>query len=146
MAENANHWKNNQQIPAEQREKQELFDPQIDNSSFQELLVQGIGQYAMLEFVFGQGLPMRREGILTNVGEQYLVLYEEHSDTYLLCESDSLVFVTFFNEGGRPEIKIRQPQAVYADYRLPERFGQGMAGGELNPGRGSFQNTPQRRR
>ena len=86
-------------------------NPNVDPASLQEILAEGIGQYVMVEFLIGTQLLVRREGILTNVGVSFLVLYEELSNTYMLCDLYSVKFATFFEEGERPADQPRQPQA-----------------------------------
>lgn len=84
----------------------------VDQMSFQAVLAEGIGVYVVCEFLIGVSLIVRRAGILERVGVSYFTLYEEFSDTYIVCDLYSLKFVTFFRPGVRPENLPAQPQAI----------------------------------
>ena len=107
----------------------------VDPATLQEILAEGIGQYVIVEFLIGTQLLVRREGILTNVGVSYLVLYEELSDTYMLCDLYSVKFATFFEEGERPADQPRQPQARMSalSQTPPAPQGQQAAAQGANP-------------
>ena len=43
-----------------------------------------------------------RQGILYSVGTAYVILYEETSRTFIMCDIFSIKFVTFYLPGQRP--------------------------------------------
>ena len=56
----------------------------------------------MCEFLVGTQAMTRKEGILYSVGRSYLTLYEETSQTFVVCDIFSVKFVTFYLPGQRP--------------------------------------------
>lgn len=75
-----------------------------------QLLRGSLGQYLIGEFLAGDRQLIRREGVLTQVGEDYLLLHEEASNTQLLCPLGQLQFLTMLPPGQRPQERPRQPQ------------------------------------
>ena len=76
--------------------------------SIQKVLGNNVGQYVVMEFLIGTELLQTRQGILYSVGTNYLILYEEETATYVICDIYALKFVTFYQPGQRPP----QPRAV----------------------------------
>lgn len=66
--------------------------------SFLESLAENIGNYVIAEFCFCS-IPSfdRRDGILHAVGTDYITLYQEDDDSYVMCDLSSLKFITFFD-------------------------------------------------
>ena len=54
------------------------------------------------ELLVGTQAMTRKEGILYSVGRNYLTLYEESSQTFVVCDIFSVKFVTFYLPGQRP--------------------------------------------
>ena len=65
--------------------------------SFTAILSSNLGRYVICEFLIGTQLIEAREGILYFVGNNYLVLYQQRKDQYIICDLYSLKFVTFIN-------------------------------------------------
>lgn len=70
--------------------------------SLQETLLRNIGEFVVLEFLIGTQKMVYKQGILYNVGENYVTLYEEKTKTFVMCDSLSIKFVTFYLPGQRP--------------------------------------------
>ena len=70
--------------------------------SMQEILSENLGQFVVCEFMIGTQNMVRKEGILYSVGRSYIVLYEEDTQNFILCDIFSIKFVTFYLPGQRP--------------------------------------------
>ncbi len=70
--------------------------------SMQQFLSENIGNFVRIEFLIGTQAMTSREGILYSVGASYVILYEESSRTFVLCDIFSIKFVTFYFPGDRP--------------------------------------------
>ena len=86
------------------RRQPEISDaPVIVNSeTFQEMLSLSSGKYVICEMLIGVDNLVLREGILTEVGPSYFVLYDEERKAYTSCDLYSVKFVTHFASGKRP--------------------------------------------
>jgi hypothetical protein len=69
--------------------------------SIQQNLSRNLGVYVVVEFLVGNDHTFR-EGILYSVGAAYFTLYEEQTETLVMCEISSVKFVTFYRPGHRP--------------------------------------------
>lgn len=70
--------------------------------SIQQFLSENIGNFVVIEFLIGTQAMTSRQGILYSVGASYIILYEETSRTFILCDIFSVKFVTFYFPGERP--------------------------------------------
>ena len=70
--------------------------------SLQQILSKNVGEFVVVEFLIGTDMIVKRQGILNSVGAAYIVLYEEVSKTYIVCDLSSIRFVTFYLPGQRP--------------------------------------------
>ena len=70
--------------------------------SLQQILYDNVGEYILVEFLIGTQTLTSRQGILYLVGVSYIVLYDNQSGTYTLCDLYSIKFVTFYPEGTKP--------------------------------------------
>ncbi len=93
----------------------------VDPESIQEIIALSVGRYVVVEFLVGTQNIVRREGILTAVGNSWLVLYDETAGTSVVCDMYSVKFVTYFDPGARPD---RQPEPALV--RQTSARGQGM--------------------
>ena len=81
---------------------QENFDTPTMQGTMQQVLSDNLGRYVVVDFLVGVDTIARRVGILESVGRSFLVLYEEISDSYQVCDIFSVKFVSFFPPGFRP--------------------------------------------
>lgn len=73
--------------------------------SMQQLLSENLGKYVMADFLIGVSNIVRRIGILYSVGRGFLVLYDDNSHTFDVCDIFSLKFVAFFPPGFEPSLE-----------------------------------------
>ncbi len=85
----------------------EDFNTPAFQGSMQQFLAQNIGNFVVIDFLIGTQAMTSRQGILYSVGAAYVILYEETSNTFVVCDIFSIKFVTFYFPGQRP-----QPQAA----------------------------------
>lgn len=82
--------------------------PELDTpgmqGSMQQILSENLGKYIMADFLIGVSNIVRRVGILYSVGRGFLVLYEETTHTFDVCDIFSLKFATFFPPGFEPSL------------------------------------------
>lgn len=78
------------------------FDTASYRGSMQQILQENIGNYVIVEFLIGTGSLNSRQGILYDVGSQFLVLYDDINLRYVVCDIFSVKFVTFLLPGYRP--------------------------------------------
>lgn len=57
-----------------------------------------IGKYIKVEFLIGTSMLIDREGILTEVGVNYIVLKESGSNDDVLCDMYSIKFVRVYSD------------------------------------------------
>lgn len=88
-------------VPAEPAA--ELDTPGMQGS-MQQILSENLGKYIMADFLIGVSSIVRRVGILYSVGRGFLVLYEETTHTFDVCDIFSLKFATFFPPGFEPSL------------------------------------------
>ncbi|MDD2648949.1 MAG: hypothetical protein PHI27_06870 [Eubacteriales bacterium] len=81
---------------------EEDFNNTSLEGSMQQILSDNLGSYVVIESLIGTALVEERAGTLYSVGISYLVLYEETSRTYIVCDIFSIKFVTFYLPGERP--------------------------------------------
>ena len=80
----------------------ELEYPELLQLSLQEALSKNIGEYVVVEFLIGTNMIEKKQGILYNVGLSYIIIYEEQSKTFIICDLYSIKFVTFYLPGQKP--------------------------------------------
>lgn len=73
----------------------------VDDTTFQEMLSKAIGKYIIVEMLIGNKMYVK-DGILTQVGESYIILYDQESKTYLSCDIYTIKFVRFFDTSQKP--------------------------------------------
>ena len=82
---------------------QQDFNTPAMQGSFQQVLSENLGQYVVVEFLIGTQNMVRKFGVLYAVGSSFLTLYEEESQTFVVCDMFSVKFVTFYLPGRRPQ-------------------------------------------
>ena len=65
------------------------------------MLSREIGAYIAATFLMGNGELVRWEGRLYEVGNNYIVIYQQEVGRYVLGDSNSLRFVEFSESGNR---------------------------------------------
>ncbi|MCI7401890.1 MAG: hypothetical protein MSH40_04340 [Christensenella sp.] len=65
------------------------------NGSMQKVLDNHIGENISAEFLIGSTGMVNKSGILYDVGEKYMVIYNPSSDSYTLADIFNLKFATF---------------------------------------------------
>lgn len=90
-------------------------DPQtseeVYRSSLNATLRNNIGQYVICEFLIGTSTTVLKDGIIYSVGNNFLTLYQEEEDRYIVCDIYAVKFITFFNSRTRPR-NIRIPRNI----------------------------------
>lgn len=66
--------------------------------SFQAVLEDNLGYFVVIEFLIGTNGLTEKEGILYAVGNNFVTLYEQETDRYIVCDMFSIKFVTFFRQ------------------------------------------------
>ena len=70
--------------------------------SLQEALARNIGEFVVVELLIGTNIIEKKQGVLYNVGISYIVLFEEQTKTFVICDFYSIKFATFYLPGQRP--------------------------------------------
>lgn len=92
----------------------DLFDPQRKDiptdteRKLRELISDNIGRYVRCEFLIGTQTTVVREGILSQMGTSFILLYHEEEDTYESCDFYALKFMTFYR-CREHSLKVRYP-------------------------------------
>ena len=78
-------------------------------TSWKSLLAQNLGRYVVVSFLMGTQQTVVAEGILYEIGSDYLVLYQPVRDSYITADLYSVKFVEFRAENNRNTINSSQP-------------------------------------
>ncbi|MBQ4037155.1 MAG: hypothetical protein IJC84_03420 [Clostridia bacterium] len=70
--------------------------------SIQKVLGNNVGQYVVMEFLIGTEQLVRKQGILYFVGTDYVVLYDDVVDNFIVCDLYAIKFTYFYYPGQRP--------------------------------------------
>ena len=73
-----------------------------NNRSFMQTLEMHKGDFAECDFLVGNEM-LTKCGILYDVGNSYIVLFDENSGRYTVCDASSLKFATFYNSKPMPQ-------------------------------------------
>ncbi len=85
------------QVPPEQD-----FDTIGFAGSMQQLLSENLGNYVVIEFLIGSNSTTTQQGILYNVASQFVVLYDDFSLRYIVCDIFTIKFVYFYLSRAMP--------------------------------------------
>lgn len=77
-------------------------DDNMVQMCMREALASNVGEYIVAEFEMCDGKLMRKQGILYNVGADFITLYDDNTKTYTLCDYCNIRFVTYYQSGQRP--------------------------------------------
>lgn len=83
----------------------------IQTKSLPEVMADEVGHYIVCQMLIGTNKMVVFEGVLTQVGTNYFVLYNESTNSLTSCDMFSLKFVTFFNND-QPAYNGAPPQDV----------------------------------
>lgn len=106
------------------------FDTPAMQGSLQQALSENLGQFVVVEFLIGTQTMEQKSGILYAVGSSVLTLFEEESQTFVVCDIFSVKFVTFYLPGQRPQ----RYSGVYGGVSYPG--GTVYTPGPVSPGPG----------
>ncbi len=106
--------------PTFQTPPEEDFNTEAMRGSLQQLLSENLGEFVVIEFLIGTQTTMKKFGILYAVGRNTVTLYEEGSQTFVVCDIFSIKFVTFYFPGQRPGATGNLPNALQSLYANPE--------------------------
>ncbi len=85
---------------------EDVLDPQsneeVVRGSLQQDLANNLGYYVEIDFLIGSSNIVTQRGILYSVGVNYVTLYHETEDRYVVCDLYSIKFVTFYNSRVTP--------------------------------------------
>ena len=91
------------------RQSDEMLDGMVNpgqqaqfNSSLAEILANNLGYYVICEFLIGTNNIVYKDGILYAAGNNFLTLYQEEEDRYVVCDFFSLRFVNFYDSTTKP--------------------------------------------
>lgn len=70
--------------------------------NMKEALAKNIGEYVVVEFMACEDRLVKKQGILYNVGCDFITLYDDSIKTYTLCYYCDIKFVTYYQSGQRP--------------------------------------------
>lgn len=83
-----------------QEPETDVNNPQTINEAYlgslQAALRNNLGYFVVIEFLIGTDSLTEKEGILYSVGNNFVTLYEQETDRYIVCDLFSIRFVTFF--------------------------------------------------
>ena len=68
---------------------------EADRTSWKTLLAQNLGRYVLVSFLMGTQQTVVAEGVLYEIGNDYLVLYQPVRDSYITADLYSVKFVEF---------------------------------------------------
>ena len=88
------------------------FNTMSFQGSMQQVLQENVGKYVIVEFLIGTGSLTSRQGQLYYVGAQFLVLYDEFEDRFVVCDIFSVKFVTFLEGRGASTYPMLDQAAV----------------------------------
>ncbi len=69
---------------------------EVYRGSLAAILNQNLGVYVECDFLIGTNNIVRKDGVLYAVGNNFVTLYQEADDRYVMCDLYSLKFVTFY--------------------------------------------------
>lgn len=91
--------------PDEVMDDMDMGGGQLQNgmySGFADILANNLGYYVICEFLIGTNNIVYKDGILYAAGNNFLTLYQEEEDRYVVCDFFSLRFVNFYDSTTKP--------------------------------------------
>ncbi len=118
--------------PAPEENPMSVGNPQTTEEaylgSFQAALQNNLGYFVVIEFLIGTNGLTEKEGILYAVGNNFVTLYEQETDRYIVCDLFSIKFVTFFrqtpnvNRGNRLGYEVGNNNQTSYGGMVPRRY------------------------
>lgn len=81
---------------------------EANQTSWKTLLAQNLGRYVVVSFLMGTQQSVVAEGVLYEIGNDYLVLYQPVRDSYITADLYSVKFVEFRAADNRNTINTNQ--------------------------------------
>ncbi len=94
----------------------------VSPTNYHEIISALIGRYVICEFLIGTNSIHTQDGILTQVGQNYFLLFDAINEAFVSCDLYALKFVTFFPAGSyskqqqlerRERVKRQQQNRVF---------------------------------
>lgn len=73
------------------------FNEEPYKGGIQQVFANNIGQPVNVEFLIGDGALTSKVGNIYSVGTKYVVLYQDNTKHYIVCDMFSIKFITFLN-------------------------------------------------
>ncbi len=67
------------------------------NMNVSDYLCDKVGNYARVEFLFGENSHIEKTGIIESVGKDFLVLSEAGTGGHIVCSSKNIKFINIYN-------------------------------------------------
>ncbi len=67
------------------------------NMNVSDYLCDKVGNYARVEFLFGENSHIEKIGIIDSVGKDFLVLNEAGTGSHIVCSSKNIKFINIYN-------------------------------------------------
>lgn len=94
--------------PAPDEPMKNVLEPKslddVTLGSLQEAMATNLGYYVVIEFLIGTQNIVIKDGILYAVGVNYVTLYQEEHDRYVVCDMYSIKFVNFYTTRSKPRM------------------------------------------
>ncbi len=74
-----------------------IHNKKCSNMTVSEYLCDKTGNYARVEFMFGENTHIEKTGILENVGKDFVVLTEAGTGSRIVCSSKNIKFINIYN-------------------------------------------------
>ena len=103
LSQNAGYTQNNIEMLENPMSVQEAYQ-----TSWKSLLAQNLGRYVVVSFLMGTQQSVVAEGVLYEIGNDYLVLYQPVRDSYITADLYSVKFVEFRAADNRNTIHTNQ--------------------------------------
>ncbi|MEG2378349.1 MAG: hypothetical protein RSC43_08355 [Clostridia bacterium] len=75
---------------------------EVYRGSLAAILQNNLGYYVVCEFLVGTNNIVIKDGVLYAVGINFVTLYQEDEERYVICDLYSLKFVNFYASRTRP--------------------------------------------
>lgn len=82
---------------------QETFSSEEMRGSMQKILSENIGNFVLIESLIGMEEIVRKQGLLYLVGRNYVTLYDDVRENFIICDIFSIKFVYFYMPSDRPK-------------------------------------------